>query len=139
MTTDTVTITVPGEAVGKGAPRFVRQTGRAYTPAKTQAWLARVQQAALLVAPETPWSGPVAVEIWVVRPFLASMSKAKREAAERGEILPSTKPDCSNYAKGIEDALSGVIFDDDAQITDLTVAKRFGPRPETRVVVRRVS
>ena len=138
MSADAVTITVPGEAVGKGAARFVRQTGRAYTPAKTQAWLARVQQAALLVAPPVPWVGPVAVEILVVRPYLARMSAKKREAAERGEILPATKPDCSNYAKGVEDALSGVIFDDDAQVTDLTVRKRYGARPETRVAVRRL-
>ena len=41
------------------------------------------------------------------------------------------------YAKGVEDALSGVIFDDDAQITDLVVRKRFGSRPVTRVVVTR--
>lgn len=36
-------------------------------------------------------------------------------------------------AKVIADALNGLAYDDDAQITDLSVLKRYGEEPEVRV------
>jgi len=135
---DCIIIDVPGEAVGKGAPRFVRATGRVYPSTKSAQWMARVQDIALMAAPEEPWTGPVSVEIEVARPLLKSMSKAARARALAGELLPTSKPDCSNYAKGVEDALSGVIFGDDAQVVELVVRKRYGVSAGTRIRVRRL-
>lgn len=133
-------IEVRGEAVGKAAPRFSPKTGRAYTATKSQAWMGQVQQAALAVAPEQPWEGPVSVSIVVTRAYTGAIrgSKSKLAKAERGEILPVSKPDVDNYAKGVHDALSGVVYRDDAQIVMSIVSKQYGDKPHTTIVVQRV-
>ena len=56
---------------------------------------------------------------------------------ETGEILPCKKPDVSNIAKAVEDALNGLVYEDDAQICSLTVSKCYAlPGQEPCVYVR---
>ena len=62
-----------------------------------------------------------------------SWSKKKREQALNDEIRPQTKPDCDNISKIILDSLNKVAFDDDKQVTNLMVHKRYSEEP--RVVV----
>lgn len=40
---------------------------------------------------------------------------------------PMVKPDVLKLARGVEDALTGVVYRDDAQIVDEVLAKRYGP------------
>lgn len=70
----------------------------------------------------------------VCKPLLKSFSKAKREAAINQEILPIGRPDVDNYAKGVKDALNGIMYKDDSQITKLTVRKYYAEQP--KVVVK---
>lgn len=67
-----------------------------------------------------------------------SFSKKKTEMAERGEIVPVTKPDADNYLKAIKDALNGVIWRDDSQIVDVQVSKRYSVRPRIEIEVHEV-
>ena len=60
--------------------------------------------------------------------------KRDREQMLEGKIRPTVKPDCDNIAKVVCDALNGLAYHDDNQVTNLTVAKRYTERP--RVVVR---
>lgn len=78
-------------------------------------------------------------EIVAVYPVPASYSKRKRVAALAGDLLPAKKPDADNVAKIIADALGGLAYIDDAQITDLSVMKRYGEQPEVRVKLWTVS
>jgi Holliday junction resolvase RusA-like endonuclease len=50
--------------------------------------------------------------------------------------FPTGKPDALKLARGTEDALTGTIWRDDAQVVDLTVAKRYGVPERCEVVVR---
>lgn len=50
-----------------------------------------------------------------------------------GEIKPTMKPDCDNIAKIVLDALNGLAFHDDSQITDLQVCKRYSIQPRVLV------
>lgn len=84
-----------------------------------------------------PVDGPVALELHVTR--LRPTSYPKRPTARMPWPWADTKkPDCSNFAKVIEDALIGVAYHDDAQIVDLRVTKGWGEHA-VRVVVKRVS
>ena len=55
------------------------------------------------------------------------------------KLLPAKKPDTDNIAKAILDALNGLAYYDDAQIVELTVAKRYGTVPCVEVVISEVS
>lgn len=51
---------------------------------------------------------------------------AKPKSAPKHRLYPSVKPDATNVGKAVEDALNGVVWDDDAQIVDLQLRKRYG-------------
>ena len=48
-------------------------------------------------------------------------------------VKPLVKPDLDNIAKGICDALNGIAWKDDKQITDLYVGKRYDENPRVEV------
>ncbi len=55
--------------------------------------------------------------------------------------FPTSKPDSLKLARGTEDALTGVVWRDDAQVVDLDVHKRYvvpalDPRERAEIVVR---
>ena len=103
---------------GKGRPRFVRATGRAYTPDKTAEAMAAIRAAWLDETDERAPSGtPVTVAITATRPLPKSRPKRVMREAD------TVKPDADNIAKCVLDALNGVAWDDDTQVTRLSVRK----------------
>lgn len=48
---------------------------------------------------------------------------------EKGKYRPVTRPDVDNYAKGVLDALSGIVYTDDNIIVDLHVSKHYSDEP----------
>ena len=47
----------------------------------------------------------------------------------------SKRPDIDNYAKLVLDALSGVFYKDDSQVTALVVTKVYDQNPRTVVII----
>lgn len=79
-----------------------------------------------------PLTGPVSVQIAVFKPVPPSWPKRPTN----GNPWPThwwKKPDAENFSKIVCDALTGIAWQDDAQIVDLHVSKRFGDRHETVV------
>lgn len=74
------------------------------------------------------------VQIDVYFSIPKAFSKQKHLKALQGEIRPIVKPDCDNIAKNINDALNGIAYPDDKQITCLMVNKFYSDNE--RVVVR---
>src|SRR5262245_9606946 len=92
-----ITIVIGGAAVAKGRPRMTRK-GFAYTPAATRKYEAHGRLAAQeAMAGRPPISTPVHAEIVVDLPVPASWSQKKQDAALRGEIRPTSRPDVDNY------------------------------------------
>ena len=79
---------------------------------------------------ETPLPCPLEVTIIVRKPKPASTPKRPTKT-NPWPWAWWKKPDCSNFTKLIEDALNKVAWEDDAQIIDLHVHKRFGEKHET--------
>lgn len=72
--------------------------------------------------------GPLLVRVNAFMPIPKSLNKAKTAAAIIGELRPTTKPDVDNFAK-VVDALNGIVWRDDSQVVQLTVAKHYSDRP----------
>jgi len=127
---------VPGPAVPQlGARVFTPPGGRPMLRAnpKTRKYQKTVARLAAMVAPSQLWTGPLEVRLLVEREPLKSWSKTKTAAALRGEVYPTTKPDNDNVAKSVCDAMTGIIYEDDAQICRLLVVKRYAAA--SRVVI----
>lgn len=48
----------------------------------------------------------------------------------QGHCNYDKKPDCDNLAKSVLDALNGIAYNDDSQITSLHVVKEYGTQPK---------
>jgi hypothetical protein len=49
--------------------------------------------------------------------------------------LPTVRPDVTKLVRGVEDALTGTVWKDDAQVTDQSARKRYGEPERVEVVV----
>lgn len=137
---DVVSINVPGAPVGKGRPRFVKSTGRVYTPSPTRKYEDRVRATAeRIMDGRSPLDGALEVGVMAIVPIPESWSKTKRSAAARGLIRPTSRPDADNYLKIACDALNGIVWRDDSQITDTQIRKRYGHEPSLQIFVRQIA
>ena len=135
-----VGFTVDGVPVGKGRPKFARRGNfvTAYTPAKTKTYeeqVALVSRIAMKTENKTICSSAIRVNMEIFVPIPKSWSKIKRTRALNGEEYPTTKPDADNVAKGVLDALNGIVFEDDKQVVGLFIVKRYSDRPRVEVRV----
>ena len=130
----TITFSIPGEPQGKGRPRVVRNkyTGASmsFTPDKTVAYEELVR-ARYAQAAHGERFGEVPLQIEIRAAYTIPKSKSKRDKARMlsGELRPTKKPDCDNIVKIICDALNGIAYPDDKQITDASIQKVYGDVP----------
>jgi crossover junction endodeoxyribonuclease RusA len=131
----TIELHVPGIPQQKGSlrafrkPRSSRLIVTSANP-KLKAWEQGVYAAALAVRPRTRFLGPLAVTVTFT--FPRPKSAAKR-------ALPAVRPDLDKLVRGCLDPLSGVIFNDDAQVVRVEAAKVYcaeGESPGAQITVR---
>lgn len=124
---DSITFTVPGEPQGKARPRVTRNG--TFTPRKTAEYERRVR-AAYREQCGDMFLGESALIVTIAARFEPpkSVSRKKRAAMLTGLIQPKRKPDADNIAKAVCDALNGIAYRDDAQITCLIVEKQYSER-----------
>lgn len=135
-----IALTVYGNPVAQGRPRFSRQGGfvKAYDPEKSKAYksLIRLELRPLLSNPDfTPIDKACSLFLKVFRAIPNSFSKKKRYAASEGVIRPITKPDTDNYVKGVLDALNGTVLKDDSVVCEIFAQKFYSERPRIEVVI----
>lgn len=126
---------VPGEALTERKRQRIvkRKDGGAFIGGRTDEpdradFKARVAFFARQACPE-PLEGPIAVTI-TVRRCAPSSTPKKPCKSNPWPWAWWKKPDGSNFAKIIEDALTGIVWFDDAQIIDGRTVKEFWPHPE---------
>jgi Holliday junction resolvase RusA-like endonuclease len=132
---------VPGEARGWARARLGRSANGKpihFMDRQTRSFESLVKMiGAQAMAGRPPLEGGVVMELTVRRAPPASTSRAKLAQMVADLLRPSTKPDASNVAKGVEDALNGVCYRDDAQIVRLVVDKVFSLTPGVDVRISR--
>lgn len=101
------------------SPPRVTRNGSYSAPA-LKAWQ---QFVALKARTHKPIPGPVVLKAdFHFRPP-PSWALWKRQEAYCGELAHTQKPDASNLLKAVEDALKGVVFDDDCYVVAASVSK----------------
>ena len=115
-------IVVEGKIKGKARPRVFN--GHAVTPKDTvnyENWvrLCYQQQGNGLI------EGSIRARIVAYYKIPKSYTKKRVQAIREGLEYPCKKPDSDNIAKIILDSLNKIAFDDDAQIVESTVLKRW--------------
>lgn len=125
---------VPGKIIGKGRPRLNSYTGSVYTPTRTKDYETLVEQYFLLKYPKfKPFEGRVQVEISAFFEIPKSTKKADKELMLENKINPTKKPDIDNIVKIILDAMNGIAFKDDTQITKLNIEKSYAMQESVKV------
>lgn len=140
MKTQKIRFRIDGEAVGKQRPRFTR-SGHTYTPKKTVSYENYVKLCYRDAELQTPdyqpvRTGPFTLEVVTYMPLAKSKPKKYKALAKAGRLSPMKKPDWDNIGKIISDALNGIAWEDDKQITDAIVRKRYAAElPYTVVTI----
>ena len=122
-------VIVEGRIRGKQRPRFNTQSGKAFTPKDTityENWIKccyREQSGKWL-------EGAIRARIEVYYKIPKSYTKKRVQAIRDGLEMPLKKPDADNVAKIVLDSLNKIAFDDDAQVVELTVIKRWTEETE---------
>lgn len=129
---------VPGKPVPAGSKRgFVNPktggviiTDQSGKPLKN--WVNQLKDHALRASkPKMMMNGPLSV--WVIfilaRPkghFKTKKGVVSEEIKESAPPFPITRPDTTKIWRAVEDAFTGILWLDDAQIVDQHISKRYG-------------
>ncbi len=144
----TIRFTVTGAAIPKDRvrARIVTPKGgkrpfvQLYTPKETTDYENRVKAAAARAWGDAePSLRPIELQVTIYAEIPESWSKWKREAATRGEILPTGVPDVDNIVKAVSDAMNGVVYRDDGQVVTVDAVKLYaaeGAEAYVEVAVR---
>lgn len=137
-----IAFTVYGEPVAQGRPRgAVSDKGKVvmYDPAKSKDYKNYVSMVASKHKPPSLIESAVSLTVKVYRP-IPKMSKVKHQRALEGNLRPTSKPDLSNYIKGVEDAIEGILLKNDSQVIDYGQSgKWYSDNPRIEIEVREVS
>lgn len=139
------TLAIHGDPVGKQSNRVVTDRNghsKSYIPEKSREYMTEIKwlfknkyRCHKLLA------GSISLEIKAyikipTRFHGEYVTKEKKRLMLLNEIKPTNTPDCDNISKLICDGLTDICWVDDAQVTDLTVTKRFDPDPRVELTIR---
>lgn len=136
--TDQLFFTFDIEPVPQLRPRVSsRPYVRVYDPPKVKNFKRNLHAMAQEAYKGDPLTGPLEVNWWFYRPLQRSLSKSAKDRRLSGVEPPTVKPDLSNYLKSAEDALNGVLWQDDRLIVIERCFKRYSDNPRIEVEVKK--
>lgn len=93
----------------------------------TKPWMINVAAVAKLQYWDRPMTGPVSLMITfkLLRPKSHWTKTGDLSSAGRKRPHPTVKPDLTKLLRSTEDALTGIIWKDDAQVVRQSMAKRY--------------
>lgn len=136
-----IRFTVHGEAATAGSKKafaFRRKDGSLGATVvdankNTKLWQAQVAEAAAAANPGgLLLAGPLALVVTFYRPRPGGHYRKGKKIKERTELRPDAppyphgRPDALKLGRAVEDALTGILWADDAQGVDVTFRKRYG-------------
>lgn len=132
-----IAFTVPGKPVGKQRPRFSRRgtAVRTYTPRQTAEYERLVKESYIAAGGEK-LEGTIGATICGYFEPPKATSKKQRQKMLSGEVGYTKKVDADNLAKSVLDALNGIAYDDDAQVSLLLVYKAYAETARVEVQLK---
>lgn len=104
---------------------------------KSKGWKKVVAKAAKEAHRGSLLSGPLAATFRFFRPRPQNhVGKLGLTKAGRESLAPDTRPDVLKLARAVEDAMIGVIYEDDAQIVEEHLFKQWGEPARVEVEIR---
>ena len=135
--TDVLDVRVYGQPLAQRRPRVRvvqpkerKPFAHVYEDPADKDWKRTVILQVLPKKPPAPVEGPLAMTLRFFLPRPISLPARER--------YHTRKPDLSNLAKSVEDALRGIVYRDDAQLVRLTVEKHYDPAPGVAIQIERV-
>lgn len=135
-----IRLTIPGEPVAQGRPRFSRR-GKyvsTYDPPKSRGYKEYIKQIARQELHIEPLTGSIRINVKVYIGIQKAGSKLTRRKKQDGIIRPTVKPDTDNYYKAVSDALTGILWEDDNQIVEIHVGKWYSDQPRVEIEVEEI-
>jgi len=132
-------ITIPGDPVAQGRPRFYRMGSgvRAVDPPKSRNWKAEAQWHMKQACDESgfkPIQAKVPVELSIEVVFRCPISDyRKREPREWR--WHTKRPDLDNVIKAVKDAGTGILWIDDSQVVEISASKIIAAQDEPPMVI----
>lgn len=137
---ETISFEIMGEAQAQGRPRAGKSfSGKTvlYDPATSRDFKHYVKLVASQHKPQELITGPIHLELTFYQPTPKKYhTKPKQALIEAGLLLPVTKPDVDNLAKGVKDGLTKIIWQDDSQVVSMMVRKFYSMTPRVEVEIR---
>jgi Holliday junction resolvase RusA-like endonuclease len=139
----TVLFTVYGRPAPAGSKRAFIPKGGARpividANANAKPWKQEVAKAALQVTGGVLLSGPCGLEAT----FFLARPKGHFGTGRNSEVVkasspafPGVAPDCTKLLRGLEDAMTGTVWRDDAQVVYQAASKRYGTPERCEVMV----
>ena len=131
----TIDFTVTGDPVPQGSVKafipkgWTRAVVTSTSGPKLKSWRHDVAAVAMCCAAQSRWSadGPmrVVVTFGLARPLSVSAKKRPH---------PTVRPDLDKLCRALLDALTGVLWNDDAQVIFLAATKQYQPPPVQTLV-----
>ena len=137
-------IFVPGTPVAKGSTHAFahKTTGKIITMqtnAKRQKpWASLIAFTAKEAIDGGPVDGPVSIDVVFTMRRPKHHFRANGELKDHAPKFHDKRPDATKLLRAIEDALTGILWRDDAQIAKQVVTKGYGKTPGAWVSVRRL-
>lgn len=130
-----IRVFVPGRPRSKGSlvsgvtkdGRRFNRTQNAHGQERWAATVAHEVGLAMHMAGLVPFEGAVQLELVFQRPRPRSHYLRNLVRPSFLATLPSSRPDCDKLMRSVGDALQGIAYSDDAQVTTALVRKRWGP------------
>lgn len=137
-----IRFTVLGQAQPAGSKRALPLNGKLGGRAiivdanrKSAPWKSHVAAVARQHYAEALLRGPLSVTFLFFTPRPAGHIGRKGNVLPSAPMYPTVRPDVLKLARGCEDALTGVLWHDDAQIVQEHLEKRYGEPARVEVLV----
>lgn len=138
-----VRITVLGRPQPAGSKRAFqnKKTGKVQVVdanPTTKPWKQEVANVARWVGPKDPLGGPLTFDATFVLSRPRShygTGKNSGNIKDSAPAYPTTRPDTTKLLRAVEDALTGIVWRDDAQVVRQTARKVYGHPERCEIVV----
>lgn len=142
MTDGTIDFDVRGTPVPQGSARafvFGRHAAVTHDNRNTTQWRHLVASVAQEHAPPELWTGPVrlCLSFRLDRPLSEPTMAGRGRKRHPIRTWPDRSPDLDKLVRAVGDALTGILFKNDAQVVEIVASKDWGP-PGVRIVASRV-
>lgn len=129
-----ISIFVPGTPVAQSRPRFARRGSFVTTydaaPAKDyKSWVKSCAVEAMQKCGLTIIKRDVPLSLRVV------IGMARPKSRPKKYTQPTTKPDCDNVLKGLQDAMESIVYEADQQIVAVSVRKQYADAPGVIITI----